>query len=69
MRVGDETRPWVQDEVLIFDDSFEHEVWNNCDSDRAVFQVNLSTTATIPPPHDHYVLSHVLPLTNSAIFD
>ena len=29
IRVGDETRPWVQGKVLVFDDSFEHEVWHD----------------------------------------
>jgi hypothetical protein len=25
--------------VLFFDDSFEHEVWNRCETERVVFQV------------------------------
>lgn len=28
IRVGDETREWREGELLIFDDSFEHEAWN-----------------------------------------
>ena len=28
LRVGNETRAWVDGGVLIFDDSFEHEVWS-----------------------------------------
>merc|ERR1712232_461115 len=38
-RVHNETRSWTQDEVLFFDDSFEHEVHNSCESERVVFQV------------------------------
>lgn len=38
-RVGNETRGWVEDDVIFFDDSFEHEVWNRCDRERVVFQV------------------------------
>lgn len=28
IRVGDETRRWTPDKCLVFDDSFEHEIWN-----------------------------------------
>lgn len=28
MRVGAETRPWVEGEACVFDDSIEHEAWN-----------------------------------------
>ena len=36
LRVGGETRPVVEGEAMIFDDSFEHEAWNDGDSSRAV---------------------------------
>lgn len=36
LRVGSETRSWKQGEILIFDDSFEHEAWNRSDSNRIV---------------------------------
>ena len=36
LRVGSETRSWTQGELLIFDDSFEHEAWNRSDSNRIV---------------------------------
>lgn len=36
LRVGNEQRPWVEGELLIFDDSIEHEAWNNSDRDRVV---------------------------------
>ena len=40
IRVGNETRRWSQGRVLFFDDSFEHEVWNDCDDrERSVFQL------------------------------
>jgi len=28
LRVGDEVRSWVEGECLIFDDTVEHEAWN-----------------------------------------
>lgn len=36
MRVGNEKREWVRGKTLIFDDSYEHEVWNDSDRPRAV---------------------------------
>jgi hypothetical protein len=38
-RVGDELRTWSERDVLYFDDSFEHEVWNSCNETRVVFQI------------------------------
>lgn len=36
LRVGAETRHWAEGELLIFDDSFEHEAWNRGTSDRTI---------------------------------
>ena len=36
IRVGSEARPWVEGELLIFDDSMLHEAWNDSDSERVV---------------------------------
>jgi aspartyl/asparaginyl beta-hydroxylase (cupin superfamily) len=36
IRVGNETRYWSEGHGLVFDDSFEHEVWNEGDSTRIV---------------------------------
>ncbi|MFQ5533432.1 MAG: aspartyl/asparaginyl beta-hydroxylase domain-containing protein [Sphingomonadales bacterium] len=36
MRSGPVTRPWEEGKCLIFDDSFDHEAWNNADSKRIV---------------------------------
>jgi aspartyl/asparaginyl beta-hydroxylase (cupin superfamily) len=36
IRVGNEERPWVEGELLIFDDSMQHEAWNNSESERVV---------------------------------
>ncbi|MBA3666970.1 MAG: aspartyl/asparaginyl beta-hydroxylase domain-containing protein [Sphingomonas sp.] len=35
-RVGGETRQWREGEAFAFDDTIEHEAWNNSDSDRAM---------------------------------
>jgi hypothetical protein len=39
IRVGNETRRWAAGSVLFFDDSFEHEVPNDCAVARSVFQL------------------------------
>lgn len=36
IRVGSEVREWEEGECLVFDDSFEHEVWHEGDTDRIV---------------------------------
>jgi aspartyl/asparaginyl beta-hydroxylase (cupin superfamily) len=36
LRVGNEERPWVEGELLIFDDSIQHEAWNNSDQERVI---------------------------------
>lgn len=36
LRVGNETREWEVGKMLIFDDSFEHEAWNNSAQDRVI---------------------------------
>lgn len=36
IRVGAGTRSWREGEMLIFDDSFEHEAWNRGSSDRTI---------------------------------
>src|ERR1051325_3723625 len=35
-RVGNETREWVEGETLIFDDTIEHEAWNDSDRLRVI---------------------------------
>ena len=35
-RVGGETRQWKEGELLVFDDTVEHEAWNNGTSDRII---------------------------------
>ena len=40
IRVGPDERAWEEGRVLVFDDSFEHEVWNHSDSLRIVLFVN-----------------------------
>ena len=41
IRVGDETREWKEGELMIFDDSFEHEAWNRSDEMRVVLMFDI----------------------------
>uniref|UniRef100_A0A8C4PWA3 Un-named hu7910 n=1 Tax=Eptatretus burgeri TaxID=7764 RepID=A0A8C4PWA3_EPTBU len=41
IRCGNETRYWEEGKVLIFDDSFEHEVWQDAQSYRLIFIVDV----------------------------
>ena len=36
IRVGNETRSWIEGQALIFDDSFEHEAWNKSNDTRVI---------------------------------
>jgi len=40
IRVGKDERTWEEGKVLVFDDSFEHEVWNHSDQVRIVLFMN-----------------------------
>ncbi|XP_054840887.1 aspartyl/asparaginyl beta-hydroxylase isoform X2 [Eublepharis macularius] len=41
IRCAEETRSWEEGKVLIFDDSFEHEVWQDADAYRLIFIVDV----------------------------
>lgn len=41
IRVGDQTRNWKKGELMIFDDSFEHEAWNRSDEQRVVLMFDI----------------------------
>ena len=41
IRVGEETKNWEEGKLLIFDDSYEHEAWNNGDKDRFVLMFDI----------------------------
>lgn len=41
LRVGNEVHKWEEGKLMIFDDSFEHEAWNNSNEDRFVLMFDL----------------------------
>lgn len=42
LRVGNEKRTWKEGEVMIFDDSLEHEAWNHSNERRAVLMFDFA---------------------------
>jgi beta-hydroxylase len=48
IRVGDQIRPWEQDKVLVFDDTHEHEVWNDTDETRVVLLIHVRRPLRFP---------------------
>jgi aspartyl/asparaginyl beta-hydroxylase (cupin superfamily) len=41
IRVGNSRSQWVEGKALIFDESFEHEVWNNATTPRLVLIIDV----------------------------
>lgn len=41
IRVGNETKHWKEGELIIFDDSFDHEAWNKSDEKRVVLMFDI----------------------------
>ena len=47
IRVGTETRRWKESRCLIFDDTLEHEAWNDSESDRIVLLIDFLKRAPV----------------------
>lgn len=56
IRVGLETRGWQEGECIVFDDSWEHEVWNNSDRPRVVLLINFWHPGLPPGWHPDQLL-------------
>ena len=41
MEVGGTQLNWAEGEVIIFDDSFEHSVWNDSEEERMIFILDI----------------------------
>jgi beta-hydroxylase len=48
IRVGGETRHWLEGKCLFFDDTFTHEVWNESAEDRVVLFVDFERPVRFP---------------------
>ena len=52
IRVGDEVRRWEEGKCMVFDDTFEHEVWNRTDQERLVLLIDLWHPDLTEPERD-----------------
>jgi beta-hydroxylase len=61
IRVGDEIRTWKEGELLIFDDSHEHEAWNNSDEIRVVLMFDIPNPLWKYSAHEisKYKIDHI----------
>ena len=48
MQVGDENMVWEEGKVFVFDDMFDHEVWNDTGEDRVVLLLHLKRPLRFP---------------------
>jgi len=48
MRVGEEIVTWAEGETLVFDDTYQHEVWNDTDETRIVLLVQFRRPLRFP---------------------
>lgn len=48
IRVGEETRTWEEGKTLVFDDTYEHEAWNETDGVRTVLFVDFLRQLPFP---------------------
>jgi ornithine lipid ester-linked acyl 2-hydroxylase len=48
IRIGNEIRHWTEGKALIFDDTFNHEVWNDTDGYRVVLFVDFARPLRFP---------------------
>ena len=63
LRVGDERRNWREGEVLIFDDAYEHEAWNETDRPRVVLFVDFVKPLRFPANLLNRILLALAPYT------
>ena len=53
-RVGSETRPWVPGKAWVFDDTIEHEAWNDSDHLRVILLTDVRNPYVTQYEHDLY---------------
>jgi ornithine lipid ester-linked acyl 2-hydroxylase len=51
IRVGDEIRHWTEGSSMVFDDTYDHEVWNETDGWRVVLFLDIVRPLTGPAAH------------------
>lgn len=60
IRVGSQIRHWQEGRVMIFDDTFEHEVWNRTDGVRVILFVDIMRPMRFPANMLNAVMTWVI---------
>lgn len=63
IRVGAERHHWAEGRVLIFDDAYEHEAWNETDDVRVVLFVDFEKPLRLPARTINRLLLNLAPFT------
>jgi beta-hydroxylase len=63
IRIGSEIRHWQEGSVLIFDDAYEHEAWNETDHPRVVLFVDFVKPLRFPANVLNWILLRLAPFT------
>ncbi len=48
IRVGDQYSPWEEGKCIVFDDTYDHEVWNNTEQERVVLFLDIERPLRLP---------------------
>jgi beta-hydroxylase len=60
IRVGDDIRHWEEGKSLVFDDTFNHEVWNDTDETRVVLFVDVMRPLPFPESLINWLIVKVI---------
>jgi aspartyl/asparaginyl beta-hydroxylase (cupin superfamily) len=63
IRIGSDSRSWNEGSVLIFDDAYEHEAWNETGKPRVVLFVDFEKPLRFPVNIINRMLLGLAPLT------
>jgi aspartyl/asparaginyl beta-hydroxylase (cupin superfamily) len=51
-RVGNETRDWEEGKAWVFDDTIDHEAWNDSDGKRVIVMIDIWNPMLTPAERD-----------------
>ncbi|MEL6793472.1 MAG: aspartyl/asparaginyl beta-hydroxylase domain-containing protein [Pseudomonadota bacterium] len=63
IRVGEQVRSWKAGEVIVLDDTYDHEVWNETDEERVVLLFDFDRPMRWPGRALNAALMHLIKLT------
>jgi beta-hydroxylase len=63
IRVGNETRHWEEGQCMVFDDTYDHEVWNETDERRVVLFLDIERPLRLPGRLANKTTLHLIQMT------